>query len=149
MFKNLDSGDCDNLATFETALLRYAGFEDKDITYVSGRFEYRHKELTGSVQHAAIIVNVDEQPYLLDTFIYQDGPVALDKNLKGTGQTSLVEVDNQKLAVDVQIKTPTWFFPVDPAQNAFVVLNEEDQKRWKMPEENKPAFNTDQPFSIP
>lgn len=83
-------GDCDNYATLETALLRYAGVDDSKISWVGSYTVYENSE--GKEEnseagygggHAVVVVEQDGENYLLDMNMV--GPVKLNEQLQGTG----------------------------------------------------------------
>ncbi|MCK5283985.1 MAG: transglutaminase domain-containing protein [Alphaproteobacteria bacterium] len=74
VLQNYKSGDCDNHATLEIALLRYTGFPPEDITFLGGYFGYRCPT-EEEIEHAVCIVNVDDQLYILDSNMKNPEPL--------------------------------------------------------------------------
>jgi hypothetical protein len=67
VFGDWQNGDCDNHATMTTALLRYAGIDPEDITYVLADYQVSAGGVsTPPVGHAFVVVDIDGQKLVLD-----------------------------------------------------------------------------------
>ncbi|NCC21870.1 MAG: hypothetical protein EOM26_05330 [Alphaproteobacteria bacterium] len=108
-------GDCDNRAQLSASLMQYAGFDAKDITFVGGNFDYG---LKAPVRHGALVVNIENQHYLMDMNLAEAVPVAQDKNghFSSSGNARYSE---EQVAFDVDVD-PFFIVPVEKGEPAFV-----------------------------
>ena len=108
IIKNEGIGDCDDYASLEMALLKYAGFDEEKIAFVGVKVSYESFESSSGKKdyepHAVVVVEVDGKMHLMDSNVEEVSmlkPVAHTSDLNDfraigenslTGETQLITI---------------------------------------------------------
>ena len=91
-------GDCDDYASLEMALLRYAGFDEDNIAFIGSNISYITTFNESKLDHATTMVSVDGNIYLLDMNLQE--PVTIDpETLMAVGKPSADEIGTSNVVI--------------------------------------------------
>lgn len=94
-------GDCDDYASLEMALLRYAGFDEDNIAFIGSNISYITTFNESKTDHATAMVSMDGNIYLLDMNLKE--PVTINpETLMAVGKPSYEGVGTSDV-VTIQI----------------------------------------------
>lgn len=114
VIKSWQYGDCDNQAQLTACLLRYRGFDPKDMAFVVAETDYQ-QDGRGPSSHAVLVVKGDKQHYMLDMNCSGLASVAPDQ--QGGLLASFWDAEGR---VAYATLDPLWIVPVEAGAQAYL-----------------------------